>query len=408
MCLFLRPYAQAFRDAGPDPHRIAHAVDVYLERWQSAMEHLLAVDDLDAALALARDRGLLRSLLAAVPESNARRVEVLRAYAAWLESQQRHEDAALAYMAAGDATSAQRAYRAAGCWQHVLTLAATSDHADVARLAADIAAELAATHRPLEAATVLFDYCDDAENGVVQLCEGQAWREAVRQAHRAVRGDLVETVIMPAAAARVASVLGVAGDALARVDKYLQRWRDVRDKRIALQVCGVWCVMVGMTCQPAGMASGARRRRRWQPRGRCGVPGVHDGQWPERLLRGHPCHHCGDQPGTQHGGGSAGPGTEKQGVEQCELLLTTNKRLHRASRRRSSRGAGRKRRSCMGCWLTWVPLRRCCKSAVSCWSCWWSTVRWECCVLCDTFLVARARGGREGAAGPRCCVGAAV
>lgn len=233
-------HTQSFRDAGPDPHRIAHAVDIHLERWQSAMDHLMAVDDLDAALALATAHGLLRALLTALPTISPRRNDVLNAYAASLEAKHRHEDAALAYLAAGESQHAQRAYRAAGCWQQVLACAAANAASegppDVARLASDIAAELSTMHRPLEAAQVLLDYCDDAEGGVLLLCEGQAWREAVRQAHRAGRGDLVETVIVPAAAGRAAAVLGAAGDALARVDKYLERWRGVRDKRRALQV----------------------------------------------------------------------------------------------------------------------------------------------------------------------------
>ena len=205
------------------------------------MEHLLAADDLDAALALATARDLLRQLLMALPATSPRRTDVMHAYAASLEAKYRHEDAALAYLAAGEPQHAQRAYRAAGCWQQVLALACaaapmTDGQPDVARLAADVAAELSSTHRPLEAAQVLLDYCNDAEGGVMLLCEGQTWRDAVRQAQRAGRGDLVETVIVPLAAARAAAVIGTAGDALARVDKYLDRWRVVRDKRRAMQV----------------------------------------------------------------------------------------------------------------------------------------------------------------------------
>jgi hypothetical protein len=51
---------------------------------------------------------------------------VLHAYASDLEGRNRHEDAALAHLVAGDMQRAQQAYRAAGEWRMALALAGES------------------------------------------------------------------------------------------------------------------------------------------------------------------------------------------------------------------------------------------------------------------------------------------
>ncbi len=169
---------------------------------------------------------------------------MLKAHAESLQAQHRLQDAAMAYVAAGCLEDALHVYQAAGCWQQALSIACRLHDGNtgrlspsVVRIAADLATELASTHRFVEAAQVLLEYCDDSDSGVQLLCQGQQWREAVRQAWRCGRDDLLETVVHPAAAARAAAMIHEAGDALLRCDKYVERWRTVRSKRLVMQVC---------------------------------------------------------------------------------------------------------------------------------------------------------------------------
>lgn len=73
-------------------------------RWPSSCGGLQAV-------ALARQHNLMRQLLDLAAGDDAARLLVLDAYGEVLESQAKHEDAGLAFIAAGKPEKALRAYR---------------------------------------------------------------------------------------------------------------------------------------------------------------------------------------------------------------------------------------------------------------------------------------------------------
>ena len=69
-------------------------------------------------------QGLLRELLSLCPaDAPERQATVLRAVGASLSERSMHEDAAVAFVAAGDLRAALQSYRAGGCWRMVLALA---------------------------------------------------------------------------------------------------------------------------------------------------------------------------------------------------------------------------------------------------------------------------------------------
>ena len=68
-------------------------------------------------------QGLLRELLQAVGSQQPQRRAVLRALGSSLAGSGRHEDAAVAHLAAGDVEAAALQYQAAGEWQMALALA---------------------------------------------------------------------------------------------------------------------------------------------------------------------------------------------------------------------------------------------------------------------------------------------
>lgn len=69
------------------------------------------------------------------------------------------------------------------------------------------------------------------------LLQAREWREAVRVAMRHQRQDLLDTIIAPAAAAAAASTLEDVREDTGRVRKYWVRLKEVRAKRVAMQVC---------------------------------------------------------------------------------------------------------------------------------------------------------------------------
>jgi elongator complex protein 1 len=117
-----------------DVHMQRHAIDMSLGRYPKAVEHLVAAGptQFDAALKLARERGLLRQLLALTQQQQQqqqhgltdgsgggsgvlsvqqRLVAVLSAYGDMLMDTRKAEDAAVAYHAAGRTEQALNAYR---------------------------------------------------------------------------------------------------------------------------------------------------------------------------------------------------------------------------------------------------------------------------------------------------------
>ena len=71
-------------------------------------------------------QGLLRELLQAVGDQQPQRSTVLRTLGSSLAGQGRHEDAAVACLAAGDLEPAALQYQAAGEWHMALALAGTA------------------------------------------------------------------------------------------------------------------------------------------------------------------------------------------------------------------------------------------------------------------------------------------
>ncbi|EFJ51885.1 hypothetical protein VOLCADRAFT_87528, partial [Volvox carteri f. nagariensis] len=215
-----------------------HAVDMSLRRYPSALRHLVEAgpQHFEQALQLARERGLLRQLLQLYENDTDHRPAVLEAYGEHLEALKRYEDAAVSYLSAGRLDKALRAYRTAGRWRMVFVVAGQLeyDEAAVQSLAAEVAEELVAGGQGADAAAVLLSYLGDVDNAVRTYTQAREWREAMRVSYAHGRSDLVETVVMPAAAEGAAALLTDARESTERIRKYAQRLADVRARRLAL------------------------------------------------------------------------------------------------------------------------------------------------------------------------------
>jgi hypothetical protein len=82
----------------------------------------------------ARAQGLLRELIALLPEGSARRAEAAAALGAALAAASRPEDAAVALLAAGAPADALEQYCLAGEWRMALALAGARGRAALERV----------------------------------------------------------------------------------------------------------------------------------------------------------------------------------------------------------------------------------------------------------------------------------
>ncbi len=227
-----------------------HAIDLHLKRYDSALRHLMDASTsaaevgkkeesqtlFDQALQLAQEQSLLRLLLQLTQGKPELRCRVHIAAGEELEQRGKHEDAALAFIAAGDLEKALRAYRLGGQWRQALGLAARlgREPEKIQAMAARLASDLADLHNYAHSAQILLEYCNDVSGAVDALAEGGEWTECLRVAYARGRPELVESKIAPAAARAASRILSSLTEDRGRVEKYSARLKELKSKRQAL------------------------------------------------------------------------------------------------------------------------------------------------------------------------------
>jgi len=236
-----------------------HAIDMHLKRHDSALRHLMNAVDIAAenenraseengeisvkseklfsqALKLAQEHNLLRLLLQFTRGKPALRRQVHIAAGEELEQRGKHEDAALAFIAANDLEKALRAYRLGGQWRQALGLAARlgREPEKIHAMAARLASDLADLHNYAHSAHILLEYCNDVSGAVAALAEGGEWTECVRVAYARGQPNLMQEKIAPAAAMAASRILQNLTEDCGRIEKYSARLKELREKRAAL------------------------------------------------------------------------------------------------------------------------------------------------------------------------------
>ncbi|WIA32299.1 hypothetical protein OEZ86_003144 [Tetradesmus obliquus] len=254
-----------------------HAIDLSLGRYDKALAHLVAAGPahFDAALKLAKERGLLRQLLALTQQQQQqqqgeaaaggsaqqqqqqqqqRLLAVLAAYGDSLLDGRKAEDAAVAYSAAGLTEHALGAYKAANAWRMVMVLSARLQHSQQQQqaLARELAEQLQASGSGADAAQLLVQYLEDVDGAVAALVAAKEWREALRVAYAGGRQDLVDTTVVPGAAQASAVLLEEATESTERIAKYTARLKEVRNRRIAMEAA-----LAAAEAEAAGAAGAA-------------------------------------------------------------------------------------------------------------------------------------------------------
>ena len=205
-----------------------------LGRHGEAITECLLDEDVERAASIAAERKMFPHALAEaerLKRSDARKA-LLTKFAEHLSLGARHEDAAVARLAAGDAASALDSYRAGSCWQQALTLAgrlrlSAKDRRDIAE---ELCESLSLTD-PLASARVAARHLRDVDRAVELFARAGAWREACETAHAHDRGDLMETTIVPMCAGAAEEHFETFKENKARADKYAARLRDLRKHR---------------------------------------------------------------------------------------------------------------------------------------------------------------------------------
>ncbi|KAK9859824.1 hypothetical protein WJX84_001803 [Apatococcus fuscideae] len=216
-----------------------HALNLHLRRFSLAMRDLVDAgpDHFQRAIDLARDKGLLRELMKLVEQDESQWKQVAEVYAATLSKRNMHEDAAVAYLAAKLPEQALGSYRAAGEWRMAFMLAGRLrwDEGRTHKMAEEMVAGLSSLGQLASAAALAMQHLNDVDGAVSLLAQARHWRSALHVSYRHRRSDLLETVIGPAAAEAASTGLSDFRESLERVDKYLTRYKHVRQQHAALE-----------------------------------------------------------------------------------------------------------------------------------------------------------------------------
>ena len=210
------------------------SIDKHLKRYESALENIVKCPDkFNLCLELINGQRLYKPALKLLARDGTEYREVCRAYGGYLSSKRYHEEASLLYQRSGDLEEAVREAVLGLCWERAGHLARVADWPQerLSQLYSDLVTKLESAGRPVEAATVLRDWCQDGEEAVALLARCHQWRHLLRLVWDLTREDLIQTHVRPALLLRRNTLADSIAVNLNQLDQYVERLGKVRTYR---------------------------------------------------------------------------------------------------------------------------------------------------------------------------------
>ncbi|XP_020585406.1 elongator complex protein 1 [Phalaenopsis equestris] len=229
------PYLKELENSPPVVMR--YSIDLRLRRYESALKHMFSAgeDHYEDCLNLMKQNPQLFSLGLQLFAKSAHRTEVIEAWGDHLYDEKCFQDAASAYLCSYSHHKALKAYRGAGDWKGVLTVASLMglNKGDVCQLANELCEEFQALGKPVEAARIVLEYCNDVGRCVGYYIMAREWEEALRISRMDESEDFASRV-EDAALECASSLMSDYKEALEKLGKYLARYLAVRQRRLLL------------------------------------------------------------------------------------------------------------------------------------------------------------------------------
>ncbi|KAF9432452.1 hypothetical protein BGZ76_010790 [Entomortierella beljakovae] len=211
-------------------------IDDHLKKYQSALENLSQAGEkyFDDCIAYTKQHNLYKFALKVFGSNAAKHKIVLNIYGDSLSINGDHQQAAVAYVMAGDKEKALESNRDAGLWREAMVLAKQLKYDDSATtyLARGLAEHMKLDKKYIEAGILLAEYAKDTDEAIVALLEGRLWNEAIRTAYFHDRLDLMVTHVTPGIADGHHDLMETIRDMQEQFDKQTKRLKEVRDLKI--------------------------------------------------------------------------------------------------------------------------------------------------------------------------------
>jgi elongator complex protein 1 len=225
------PHLQSLQDL--PPVRRKFQIDDQLGRQAKALAHLKDQQVFDEVQDYVQKHALYTEALGLYQYDTASLKEILRLYADYLSSSNKHKEAALAYEYLGDHSSAWPCYRSANQWREALSSAILADvpASELDTLASSLADSLIESKEYLAAATITLDYLSDTAGAARLLCKGCHFAEAVRIVTLRKQPDLITSVIDTGLVERSADMTEFLADMKGQLQAQVPRLQELRTKK---------------------------------------------------------------------------------------------------------------------------------------------------------------------------------
>lgn len=218
-----------------EPNYQKYTIDKYLKRYKSALSHISQCPDhFDECLELIQTHRMYSEALQLFNKCGDLYCKVAEAYADYLIAEHKFHEAGIMYERSKKLEKALDAYQKSLDWQEASVILSQlnyseSQEADFWR---SMVTDLVSNRRYMDAACVLKDFLNDAEETVSVLTQGHHWCEAVRVSYLSKRLDLLETHVKPGILKHKDDIVQQLNNASESFISYKARLAAVREEKI--------------------------------------------------------------------------------------------------------------------------------------------------------------------------------
>ena len=215
------------------PLRRQFQIDDHLHHYAKALRSLHALSSHDEVEAYTVKHSLFPSALALYKYDISHQTTISALYAAYLHSQSRYADAAMAYESIDDHASAYPLYALAHRWRESLTCAQMAEIPpdQIQSLARSLSTACIESRDYRSAATILADHLSEIPEAARLLCKGSLFQEASYLLTLRNRKDLFHEIVDSGLREKSGEVSELLADCKAQLNAQVPRIQELRVKK---------------------------------------------------------------------------------------------------------------------------------------------------------------------------------
>lgn len=216
------------------PIRKKFLIDDYLKNFEQALNwlHELGEDSAEEFDDYMVSHELYTVALKIHRYNESRSNKILKLYASYLKSTQKHKEAALSYEYLGNYSSALDCYVQAKAWREAISILQKPEFSEkLVEVATSLVTVLSEDHKYSEAAEIEYTYLNNVEEAVKLYCKSYLFEKAILLAETVKRSELVESIVDIQVAEGYGTIAELLADCKGQIESQLRRLRELRQKK---------------------------------------------------------------------------------------------------------------------------------------------------------------------------------